>query len=98
MRKKPLIGVSIGLGFAGLSYGTVSFLGYNSTSYTILAYLYVSLSFILTAFYELDSFGGLKNLTKNFVVVVEEDEKKLKRVFTGEKYKIKGEVEKVQSE
>lgn len=96
MRKRPLIAVLTGLIFAGASYGTVNVLGYNSTSFMILAYLYISLSIILTAFYELGGqFGGIKNILENFVIIVEEDEKKLKRVFTGEKYKIKGKVEKV---
>ncbi len=96
MRKRPLIAVSIGMAFTGISYGLVTVLGFNSTSFMSLAYLYILLSIVLALYYELHrSFGDIKSVLKNFAIVVEEDEKKLRRVFTGEKYKIKGKVEKI---
>jgi|GEM_PF-2781191 len=95
MFSKLKIPVLIGLTFYGIAFITVTFLGYNSTSFTVIAYLYIILAVILGLKYEV-MHGDTPSLLRNLVLVVEDEETRLKRVFTGEKFKIKGEVERVQ--
>lgn len=89
--------VSIGLAFAGISYGVVNVFSYGPQSFLINSYLYVFLgAFIGLRHTFSGSFGGLRSAVENFVVVVEEEEVYLHRVFSGEKLKINGNVERVQ--
>lgn len=96
MLTKLKLPLTIGLSFYGIAFAVARFLGYNPTSFTIIGYLYVILALVLALIYE---YGGESNplsLLKNVVIVVENEETRLKRVFTGESYKINGKVEKVQ--
>ncbi|MFB6291797.1 MAG: hypothetical protein ABEI58_00205 [Candidatus Nanohaloarchaea archaeon] len=96
MKSEIKTGLLSGLTFSGLAYASVKLLGFNSTSFTVLMYLYVALG-VLTAFlfYLKTSEAGLKDMMRRFVVVVEREELELRSVLTGEKYKVKGEIEKV---
>lgn len=99
MLKKLKIPLSIGLSFYGIAYLTVKFLGYNSESFMIISYLYLVLAAIIGLKYEMKKFTESSSLfsgLKNVVVVAEGEEMTLKRIFTGEKYKVKGEIEKIQ--
>lgn len=96
MLTKLKIPVLFGMSFYGIAYGVVRFLGFTSSSFTILAYLYVILGVSLGSYYEIDSHGGFKEFLSNIVVVIEGEELELKRLISGEKYRLKGEIEKIE--
>lgn len=96
MLKKLKIPVLLGLSFYGIAYGIVNFIGFSSSSFTALAYLYIILGLVTGLYYELDSHGGLQSFLDNIVVVIEGEEMKLKKLVSGEKYKLKGEIEKIE--
>ncbi|MFT4892251.1 MAG: hypothetical protein ACI8Z7_000018 [Candidatus Nanohaloarchaea archaeon] len=92
------IPLSIGLTFYGIAYLTVRQLGYNSTSFMIISYLYIALAGIIGIKYEIKKIGGSDSVTslfRNIVVVSEGEDLTMKRLVTGEKYKLKGEIEKL---
>lgn len=82
-----------GLLAAGTAFLVVNFLGYNTTSLSILLYMFL----IFGAFFELKNSLqlGLRDLLGEVVIVAEEEEKTLKRVFKDKKYKVNGELEEV---
>lgn len=99
MLKKLKIPISLGLMAYGVAYFVVNSSGFNSTSFTIISYLYIVLAVIIGIRYEAGSLTNSSSLIstlKNIVIVIEGEEMKMKRLLTGEKYKLKGEIEKVQ--
>lgn len=89
----------IGLIFSTIAFGVVKFFGYNSQTFLVLSYLYMILAIIIALKYEIkhitnseSAFSSLKNI----VIVSEGEKMEIKRVLTGEKYRIKGEIEKIQ--
>lgn len=99
MLKKLKIPISLGLAAYGAAYFIVKTAGFNSSSFTAIAYLYILLAVIVGLRYELGGLVGSSSLLsalKNIVIVIEGEEMKMRRVLTGEKYKLKGEVEKIQ--
>ena len=87
--------ILFGLSCYGLAYAIVKFLGFTSSSFTALSYLYIILGLVIGLYYELDSHGGFRDILDNLVIVIEGDEMELKKILTGEKYRLKGEIEKV---
>ncbi|MFB6180335.1 MAG: hypothetical protein ABEJ93_00495 [Candidatus Nanohalobium sp.] len=81
-----------GLIAAGTAYLIVQVAGFNSFSLTLIIYV----MFIYGAVFELkNSLNlGVKQLLGNIVIVAEE-EKKLKRLFKNKEYKVKGELEEI---
>lgn len=96
MLKRLKIPVLLGLGFYGISYGVVKFLGFTSRSFTVIAYLYIILGLLTGVYYEIQDHGGFQSFLDNIVVVIEGEEMKLKKLVSGEKYKLKGEIEKIE--
>lgn len=99
MLKRLKIPISLGLTTYGIAYFIVKYSGFNSTSFTLISYLYIFLAVIIGLRYEAGSLTNSSSLIstlKNIVIVIEGEEMKMKRLFTGEKYKLKGEIEKVQ--
>ena len=99
MLKKLKIPLSLGLTFYGIAYFSVKSLGYNSTSFMVISYLYIALAAIIGLKYEIGRMNlenSMLSTLKNIAIVVEGEELKLKRLFTGEKYRLKGEIEKIQ--
>lgn len=82
-----------GLFTAGIAFLTVNTLGYNTTSLTVLLYLFL----IFGAFFELKNSLelGLSDFFGEVVVVAEEEEKTLKRIFRDKKYRVNGELEEI---
>lgn len=95
MLKKLKIPVLFGLSAYGIAYGVVKFFGFTSSSFTAIAYLYIVLSIGIGFFYEIEDYGGISGFLDNIVVVIEGDELKLRKLISGEKYKLKGEIEKI---
>ena len=97
MLKKLKIPVLFGLSAYGVAYGVVNFIGFTSNSFTAIAYLYIALSVGLGLYYEVEDYGGLSGFLDNIVVVIEGEELKLRKLISGEMYKLKGEIEKIES-
>lgn len=96
MKKTVIRGASIGLVFTGISYLVVKYIGFRWKSLTVLMYMYVALGVLMAVASEMDAINsGLKTTLDRIVVVAEEEELKLKKVVSGEKYKIKGDLEKI---
>lgn len=87
-------GLVQGIAAAGLGYLVVQFMGISKTSFSVLLYMFL----IFGAFFELKNSLDLgpADLLGEVVVVAEEEEKTLKRVFRDKKYRVKGELEEVQ--
>ena len=88
----------IGMTFSGIAFGIVKSFGYNSQTFLALSYLYVVLAAIIGLKYEVKKMSGNDSILsslKNIVVVSEGEKMEIKRLLTGEKYRIKGEIEKV---
>jgi hypothetical protein len=80
---------------AGLAAATVAGLltrlnGLNSTTVLAMLYMYVGLGAVLSA--ELDA---PTDLLDRIVIVTEGEALKMRKLLSGERYKIKGEVEKL---
>jgi len=98
MLNRLKIPLSIGLAFYGIAYLTVRQLGYNSTSFMVISYLYIALAGILGVKYEIKRMNksdSLLSVFRNIVIIQEEEEMIMKRLLTREKYKLRGEIEKL---
>lgn len=92
-RKKVKRGAIVGGLFAGVAYFLSYRFGFNSTTLSIILYLYVILGALVA--FDFQEFVKTREFLEKIVIVAEEEELKMKKVFTGEKYKIDGTVEKV---
>jgi hypothetical protein len=98
MLRRLKIPLSLGLTFYGIAYLTVKQLGYNSASFMIISYLYIALAGIIGIKYEvkkMNNSDSVLSIFRNIVLVREGEELVMKRILTGEKYKLKGEIEKL---
>lgn len=93
MRESLRNGLLYGIVVALVAYSIVQFVGYNPQSLMILLYLYVLQSVILNV--KTDLAQPLTPLLKRVVIVAEGEEMKLKRLLTGEEYRVNGDVEKL---
>jgi len=93
MKEQLLRGSVQGLLTAGLAYIFISYNGLNQTSLNVLLYMFV----LFGAFFEFKNSMTLKleDLFGKIVIVAEEEEKTLKRVFRDKKYRVKGELEEI---
>ncbi|MFO7793352.1 MAG: hypothetical protein R6V35_00050 [Candidatus Nanohaloarchaea archaeon] len=89
-----------GLAAAAIIFGTVEIIGFNSYTWSMILYMYIVLAVFVSMESRYDS--GLKeivnhlgNIRSRMLFVIDEEERKVKRVFTGEEFKIK-DSEKVQ--
>ncbi|MFB6203981.1 MAG: hypothetical protein ABEK01_05815 [Candidatus Nanohaloarchaea archaeon] len=97
MRKEIKKGVFTGLSFAGIAFATVKFMGFSQTSFIVISYLYIIMGVVMSVS---SGEGSLRSFLDrkigNIVLVMEGEELKMRKILTGEKYKVKGEVEKIQ--
>jgi uncharacterized membrane protein len=78
----------IGLGSAAIAWGTLNLVGMNYIGFSILLYLYIAAP-VLT--YLAMSDLGLKDLMRmrsRLLYVVDEEERRVKKVLSGEEFKI----------
>lgn len=92
MEKKYKIDLLAGTVFAGASIVFVKTFGYNSTTLMGLAYGYILLAVFLTL--KNMYVSGSLPVLENFAVIVEEEETRLKKLWSGDIYRLK-EVEKI---
>lgn len=93
--KRFLKGAATGLAFAGIASFIARIQGFNSGTLMIFLYLYVVLGVAGSIKSALTRHGGLGDFLHNLVIVVEGEEMKMKKLLTGEKYRIDGDVEKL---
>lgn len=93
MRKHIARGGLYGLCFLGLSYMFVYFYGYGRTSLTAVLYITLFACIWMEVKNHLD-FPEV-NFLHRIVLVSEEEKLKMKKVFTGEEYKVSGNVQKM---
>ncbi|WP_414837743.1 hypothetical protein ACK3SF_05745 [Candidatus Nanosalina sp. VS9-1] len=92
MDQKIKKGGLIGVIFALIAYVIALRNGFNQSTFTLFLYLYVGLGVIASLeFSDLQARGFLDRI----VIVAEDEEKKLKKLFSDEEYRIDGTVEKV---
>lgn len=92
MNSKIKIGGLLGVLFALVAYFIALNNGFNQSTFTVFLYLYVGLGVIASLeLGDLQSRGFLDRI----IIVAEDEEKKLKKVFSDEEYRIDGTVEKV---
>lgn len=96
MLKNLKIPVLFGLSAYGIAYAIINFIGFKSSSFTAIAYLYIALAVAIGLYYEFDSHGGFRGFLDNIVVVAEGEEIELKKLISGEKYRLEGEIEKIE--
>ncbi|QGA81041.1 hypothetical protein [Candidatus Nanohalobium constans] len=93
MKQQIIEGTTYGVLTASTAYITVNFMGYNPVTLSALLYLYIISAILITAKPEIPEVS--LPLLKRIVVVAEGEEMKLKKLVTGEEYKVNGEVEKL---
>ena len=96
MKWKVVKHVAAGLGFAALSINIFTQIGISQTTITVVAYLFPVMALLLILYEEFEPESIDSSLLGRIVIVSEGEAIKLKKLLTGEKYEIKGEVEKVQ--
>lgn len=83
----------IGLAGAITVFWYASSRGFNQASFTFMLYIYVAVGILASLqASDMPSHGIMERV----IIAGKEEENKLKRVFTGEEYKINGTVEKIQ--
>lgn len=93
MKEQLIEGTVYGVLTAATAYLIVNFLGYNPETLTALLYLYIFSAILINMKAELEPLSI--PFLKRIVVVAEGEEMKMKRLLTGEEYKVNGEVEKL---
>lgn len=80
--------IFLGLGFAAIGFGAVSAFGLNYLTFSFLMYLYVFMPVVLYLLRADFSGEDLKNIRSKFLYVVDEEERRVKRVLTGDEFRI----------
>ena len=78
----------LGLGFASVGFGAVSAFGLNYLTFSFLMYLYVFMPIVLYLMRSDLSRDDISRIRSKFLYVVDEDERRVKRVMTGDEFRI----------
>ena len=85
-----------GLSFAGIGSLTAMYFGFNQNTLTIFLYLYIAQALYNPLKNELFSrISFSPNIIDRLVIVAEGEELKMKKLLTGEKYRLDGDIEKL---
>lgn len=93
MLKNVLKGASLGIGFSGIALMVLRFTGLGSTGINALLYLYVLLGATAFGLQEADIRDRLP--LDRVVLVSGGEELRLRKILTGEIYRVRGELEKM---
>lgn len=99
MKKRLKSGILVGTSVLFISIVISYQLGFNQRSFLVISYLLLISPIFSSVFHDLRKAASkfsINDLSRNVLLVVDEEEMKLKKLTTGEYYKIKGNVEKVQ--
>lgn len=78
----------IGLAAAAIAWGTLNILGMNYISFSILLYLYIAAPLLTYLAMSDLSLEDLIKIRSRLLYVVDEEERKVKKVLSGEEFKI----------
>jgi hypothetical protein len=78
----------LGLGFAAIGFGAVSVFGLNYLTFSFLMYLYVFMPIVLYLLRADLSREDIRGIRSKFLYVVDEEERRVKRVMTGDEFRI----------
>ncbi|MFB6158146.1 MAG: hypothetical protein ABEJ95_00620 [Candidatus Nanohalobium sp.] len=93
MRDSVKEGAIYGMLVSGAAYTLVQFLGYSSRSLAVILYLFLISAILINVKSEMSE--PLKPYLDRLVLVAEGEELKMKKLLTGEKYRVRGDVEKL---
>ena len=93
MKQSFIEGAVYGLLSAATAYFIVRYAGFNPQTLSAILYLNIITAILINMKAEVEELSI--SFLKNLVVVAEGEEMKLKRILTGEEYRVKGEVEKL---
>lgn len=96
MQEKVLKAAVKGLTFAGIGSLIAMYFGFNQNTLTIFLYLYIAQAVykpLKNGFFSYISFSP--DIISRLVIVAEGEELKMKKLLTGEKYRLDGDVEKL---
>lgn len=85
---------ALGLFFAGMGALIIRFFGFTEISLIAILYLMVALA-VVQGLKHRDFSSVMPSFLERIVVVVEGEELKMKKLLTGEKYRVKGDLEKL---
>lgn len=85
---------ALGLSFAGAGALTIRFLGFTETSLVIILYMMVVLA-VVQGLKHRGSSSMIPSFLERIVIVAEGEEMKIKKLLTGEKYRVEGDLEKL---
>lgn len=80
--------ILLGLGFASIGFGAVSVFGLNYLTFSFLMYLYVFMPIVLYLLRADLSREDIRGIRSKFLYVVDEEERRVKRVMTGDEFRI----------
>lgn len=93
MKKKHKIDILAGLTFSGITSVVIRFQGASKSSFILLSYSFIFMGLFLclkNLYFE----GDLPSV-HDIVVVVDREEKVFRQVFSGKKYRLEGDFEKI---
>ena len=93
MKEAFIEGTVYGILSASIGYLLVYYFGFGSYTLPLLLYLNIFSVIVVNMKAEIEAIS--LSFLKRLVVVAEGEEMKLKRLFTGEEYRVKGDVEKL---
>ncbi|MFB6100171.1 MAG: hypothetical protein ABEK16_02755 [Candidatus Nanohalobium sp.] len=93
MKQDAIEGAVYGAVIAGAAYTIVQAMGFSSTSLSVILYLFIVSTILVNVKSELAT--PIKPYLENLVIVAEGEEMKMRKLLTGEKYRVKGDVEKL---
>lgn len=91
--KNVKYGAGLGAGFAILAYLIADLNGFNRSSFLYMLYLYVILGAVSKL--DKDDVTGYIDGLERLLIIADREENKLKKIATGETYKIDGTIKKV---
>jgi hypothetical protein len=93
MKQSAIEGAVYGAIIAGAAYIIVQVMGFSSTSLSVILYLFIVSTILVNVKSELAT--PIKPYLERLVIVAEGEEMKMRKLLTGEKYRVNGDVEKL---
>ena len=93
MKQEAIEGAVYGAIIAGGCFVVVQVMGFSSRSLSVILYLFILSTVLVNVKSEISE--PLKPYLERLVIVAEGEEMKMKKLLTGQEYKVRGDVEKL---
>jgi len=93
MKKEIKYGGTLGAGFAIIAYLVADLKGFNRSSFLYMIYLYIILGAVSKV--NMNHLSEYLESLERLLLVTDKEENKLRKIATGEKYKIDGTIKKI---